>query len=149
MLGKLFPSYLNDGHIFYCPSDNGKSYATAFAGMLTKPLGTASGNYYLRGSLDRTYKNPANSLDCRYIKILQKYPRWIIISDVGWHRYSGWVGPRDINHRDKHDLPAYFSTGFADLHVGNYHPKNSRWYPLVSSGYWEAYGMDLMQEGLW
>jgi len=166
-LGKLFPSYISSGHVFYCPSNTDIQYrggrggrssgqfgdyytCPAFAGMLTNPLGRAWSSYYLRGDLDPTYRNPADSRVYRYEKILTKHPQWIILTDQGGNKYT--VDPRptpDINHRNSRGYPAYFNNGWADGHVSGYTVKKPTRYPVMVNGANLADGMKLMEKGQW
>jgi prepilin-type N-terminal cleavage/methylation domain-containing protein len=165
MLGKLFPGYVSDGHLYYCPSNQEMQYkwdkrstgvagqyynCPAFAGMLTNPRGAAWSAYYLRGDLDPTYKNPVDVRVYRYEKTLIKHPQWIIICDLGGIRYPWDVRPLpDINHRNGNGYPAYFNDGWVDGHISGYKVKKPTRYPIVTDGTSQAAMMQMMEQGSW
>lgn len=170
-LGYLYPNYIKDGHAFYCASGRGFRYeSNTYYGdnrfgfkYMDEPdtefgLNTVGSSYQYRGSLDPDTVpvpgreglnlNPMND-PRRYkiIKILERYPRWIILADYGGMKYSNQPGL--INHTNNKGQPAYFNNGYADGHVEAYKVKKPWMYPLVSSPFDGAYILKRMESNFW
>ena len=155
-LGKLYPDYINDGHIYYCPTPSANGYETAGG----PPYSAAPGqfrfehmkrpdnddmnvlsSYRYRGALEYV----ANAW--RPIRYREEYPGRFILSDMGWAWIGGgWI----INHPGDDALPEYFNNGAADGHVEPYLVKDKSLFPLGNAGWGDsAKGMDFMQRNEW
>lgn len=168
-LGKLYPYYIPDPNAFFCPSPGAKDPGneiypffdpdTGVNRMVSNPDSgvqySVMSDYYLRGTWDPDAQVSAIK-NIKFIKLLDRYPKeshspvpiWIILSDMGWHYYGGSY--TTINHPDPiTGLPVYYNNGWADGHVEAYHVKNPNWWPINTNGHYNAYGMNLMQEGLY
>jgi len=168
-LGKLWPEYINDGHVYYCTTPTANGYSTAggwpydphnwptfrFENMLqpdNADLNVVS-SYRYRGAFERrdpnapyNHYNPASNWVA--IRYREQYPDRIILSDMGWAliQLRGVI----INHPDDNGSPHYFNNGWADGHVEPYLVKNKNRFPLGNDGWGDsAKGMNLMQEGNW
>jgi prepilin-type N-terminal cleavage/methylation domain-containing protein len=158
--GKLYPTYVKTGHVYYCPSPTAwNKYEGGFYGFPVRQYGfenmdnpadvSAMSSYLFRGSFEpRSY--PA----LRGVKLLSKKPVRIIMSDMGWFAYSTpiGIGARWINHPDKLQRPDYFNNGWTDGHVSSYQVKDRERWPLewnANARDGVAIGMDLMEKEEW
>ena len=167
-LGRLYPSYIGKGgRIFYCPSTSRTIWGydrnpydsrdlfgfkninrdTDDAG---NPTSVASG-YQYRGSMDPDSVLSNNPKNYRIVKIVERYPQWIILADYGGMKYGGYYSnyPGIINHQNKNDQPVYFNNGFADGHVAAYRVKHPERYPLASSPFHSAIIFRFMETNQW
>ena len=156
-LGKLYPDYIVDGHIYYCPTPTANGYRTAggwpysaspgqFRFELMRLPDNADANvissYRYRGAFE-----PSGN-DWRPIRYREEYSERIILSDMDWAWISpgGWV----VNHPGKDGLPEYFNNGWADGHVAPYVVKDKTLFPLSNAGWGSsADGMNAMQRDEW
>lgn len=170
-LGLLYPNYIRDGHAFYCPSGRGFRYdSNTYYGdnrfgfkYMDEPdteygLNTVGSSYQYRGSLDPDTVpvpgreglnlNPMNDPK-RYkvVKILERYPKWIILADYGGMKYGNMQGL--INHMNTKGQPAYFNNGYADGHVAAYIVKRPWVYPLATSPFDSGYILKKMESNSW
>ncbi len=164
-LGLLYPGYLKDGHVFYCPSKTANDYYTgdkygdyvtiddSFPRMLDPDPGitrsTVVSSYYYRGSMDPEFLKYPNY---KFVRILERYPNWIILSDMGGMEYGGGqLYKHIINHQNRKGEPVFFNTGYADGHVSAYNvkrPYHNRGV-IVSSPFYYAAVFRLMETGKW
>jgi len=170
-LGKLWPDYITDGHVYYCPSPTANSYNTAggwpydthgmpafrFANMLRpdhEELSVVS-SYLYRGAFeerpsDAPYNpyNPTPRSTWAPIRYREQYPERIILSDMGWAliQLRGVI----VNHPDADGLPEYFNNGWPDGHVEPYVVKDKNRFP-IGHDHWahSATGMVLMANHDW
>ena len=169
VLGKLYPEYVDDGHVYFCPSDTRRnSYMDGRVGGPFSDLdrGTAvnlESSYFTRGDLVPNYpyegyNEPfSENAVFKYEKILWKHPNWIIMTDSGtfWDgaEASNGLHYTRISHPDEKGYPDYFNNGWADGHVSAYRVKNPEegWpYAIAGSSYYtNAAGMVRMQNEDW
>jgi len=160
-LGKLYPDYINEGHIYYCPTPSANGYETAGG----PPYSAAPGqfrfehmsrpdnddmnvlsSYRYRGAYGLINTNNPSS-GWRTIRYREEFTERIILSDMGWAWIGGgWV----INHPGDDALPEYFNNGWADGHVEPYLVRDKSLFPLGNAGWGDsAKGMDLMARDGW
>ena len=174
-LGKLFPSYLDNGRVFFCPADlQRNSYRNGRVGPSFRALEDAlhlpsdaevESSYFLRGDLVPDYPSPDYNLayspgmQVKSEKSLVKHPDWIILADSGifWD-HSEALDPELIAKRICHPgpdgKPAYFSNGWADGHVTAYRVRDPDMFWPNSAAENNEYlknarGMVLMENGQW
>jgi hypothetical protein len=115
---------------------------------LGNPPSVAS-SYQYRGSIDpKSLKSYPNY---KVVKIVEKYPNWIILADYGGMKYGGAYDLYQgiINHQVKRDRPIYFNNGYADGHVKAYHVKHPDMYPIEVTPFRSATILRMMEGGLW
>ncbi|MAE65725.1 MAG: hypothetical protein CMJ18_15760 [Phycisphaeraceae bacterium] len=161
-LGKLYDDYIGDGHVYYCPSQNGNTYETQAPPYTALPGqfpftnmdlpanfdANAISSYRWRGAADSTNQ----SADPRFIRYAIEFPERIIMSDMGWFFINPSMGDLGtiVNHPDGEGLPDYFNNGWAAGHVRSYRVRDRTLFPLTASFHGEsAMGMDLMQNDAW
>ena len=170
-LGHLYPSYIQGGHVFYCPSatrsfrydwnpyyqDNRFGFKFMDEEDTEYGYNTVASSYQYRGSLDpasvpigtNTGNNPMNDpRRYRVIKIIERYPRSIVLADYGGMRYGNYAFGL-INHQNNKELPVYFNNGYADGSVQAYQVKRPYLYPLASSPFHAANILKMMENNLW
>ena len=176
-LGKLYPTYLDNGQAFFCPSQKRYVFENCAGewvgsdltwhdfsyGMESPMHGGTTSAYHLRGDLERR-SDPVDSTKHWYEKILVKHPDWMIICDLGifWYSTENDEPDKPINHPDKNGMPAYFSCGWADGRVSSYKVQDAENPYLAARGYgvwpdsvsgssaeWAAIGMDAMKDNIW
>jgi hypothetical protein len=119
---------------------------------------SVASSYQYRGSLDpdsvpigtSSGSNPMNDpARYRVIKIVERFPHWIIMADYGGMKYSNYT-TGIINHQNAKGLPVYFNNGYGDGHVEAYQVKRPELYPLASSPYHSATTIFyMMEQQLW
>ena len=163
-LGKLYPDYLADGQVYFCPSarnvrfdnacgysDTGGSYATSdfYYGMDEPYNGTVNGTYHLRGDVQAG--TPLDAGTFRYEKTMIRHPNRMILTDAAlyWNPFSPAKIPEKVkelvNHLNRKGQPEYYSCGWVDGHVSAYRVRNPDYFP--GKGDWPYNTVGLLEGG--
>ncbi len=139
-LGKLYPTYIDEGKLYFCPSarhttfdkcyyDNSSDTWDDFYYGMNSPTVTSStnGTYHLRGDIK---ENDLTST--RYVKTLINHPNRMILTDTAiyWNAFSGtdveiiFKVSQLVNHLNSKGQPAYYNCGWADGSVSAYRVHN-------------------------
>ena len=150
-LGKLYPGYLKDGKLYFCPSQRNLTFENASYEWNTSGFFDEYDFYYgmdppfnVSVSVDSTYHLRGDlKIDGgpdEYEKILLNHSRWMIMTDAAifWNAILS-LPPGDpfsveakvarlVNHRNRKGQPAYYSCGWADGSVTGYKVKNANYF---------------------